>query len=632
MKRNILAGVVLFCFVLMPLEALAQYTLGTAGTASTVSQDSVTGDVIFSIGGVEKMRVTEDGKLVTTSGVMVSEQSSCDAQNEGTIHYKNSTDSWQYCDGYVWQNFSAGGTCLIRNATIRFKDVLSAAPGMPIHSNPVAIEADGCEAEVSISGDGSPEYRICSPTYGCSIPVADWTSAPGAIEMGQMIQVRLTASTTPLEERAAVIKIGSVTLNWKVKTAPAFYRIFVSSTGSTGNTGGIGGGDHTCRTLATAAGLPGRYKAFTSSANAGLGLGMVSDAAARLHHSPVPYRLVDGTTTIADNWYDLLDGEIQAPINQTQTGATVAGVTVWTGTEDAGTYSTNDCASWTTALAGEDAVYGSVDDTYSGWLNAGTGACNVSRRFYCVQQPDEAPAGVAGVDYKRVFVTSTSYNGNLGGLAGADAKCNTRAAAAGLSGTYKAFLAGSSSLSAPVSYSSGFTLHYLPYRHVNGVKFSDDFRGFASGANILAYLSGGGTGYPTSPDITSSLDMINDLYFSMYDSFEALMDPDYDADFATIFMMDPNILLLLGVGGLTQPADPLMYDEFGAYVGGQRMYGNTLFGLNLYASYNFHCNNWTTSGATASLPSVAGVLPPFMPFVAGMSLCSATARIGCIEQ
>ena len=41
---------------------------------------------------------------------------------------------------------------------------------------------------------------------------------------------------------------------------------------------------------------------------------------------------------------------------------------------------------------------------------------------------------------KTVFVTSESYTGNLGGLAGADQKCNDLAAAASLSGDYKAWL------------------------------------------------------------------------------------------------------------------------------------------------------------------------------------------------
>ena len=41
---------------------------------------------------------------------------------------------------------------------------------------------------------------------------------------------------------------------------------------------------------------------------------------------------------------------------------------------------------------------------------------------------------------KRVFVTSTTYDGNLGGFAGADAKCQARADAASLGGTWKAIL------------------------------------------------------------------------------------------------------------------------------------------------------------------------------------------------
>jgi hypothetical protein len=47
-----------------------------------------------------------------------------------------------------------------------------------------------------------------------------------------------------------------------------------------------------------------------------------------------------------------------------------------------------------------------------------------------------------------VFVTSRAYTGNLGGLAGADAICQTHAAEAGLPGTYVAWLA-TSTVTAP---------------------------------------------------------------------------------------------------------------------------------------------------------------------------------------
>jgi len=46
-------------------------------------------------------------------------------------------------------------------------------------------------------------------------------------------------------------------------------------------------------------------------------------------------------------------------------------------------------------------------------------------------------------EIRRVFVTSNLFNGNLGGLAGADAKCQEAAGNAGLTGTYKAWLSDS---------------------------------------------------------------------------------------------------------------------------------------------------------------------------------------------
>lgn len=55
--------------------------------------------------------------------------------------------------------------------------------------------------------------------------------------------------------------------------------------------------------------------------------------------------------------------------------------------------------------------------------------------------PDPGPGGKPTTGDKRVFVTSMTYQGGLlGGLAGADTKCNARAEVAGLAGNYKAWL------------------------------------------------------------------------------------------------------------------------------------------------------------------------------------------------
>ena len=57
---------------------------------------------------------------------------------------------------------------------------------------------------------------------------------------------------------------------------------------------------------------------------------------------------------------------------------------------------------------------------------------------------------------KLVFVTSTSHDGDLGGIAGADGICAARAAAAGLKGTYYAWVStGGSSPNTHFTHSTG---------------------------------------------------------------------------------------------------------------------------------------------------------------------------------
>jgi hypothetical protein len=64
---------------------------------------------------------------------------------------------------------------------------------------------------------------------------------------------------------------------------------------------------------------------------------------------------------------------------------------------------------------------------------------------------------------RRVFVSSQTYNGNLGGIAGAQAICNQLAAAAGLEGSFDAWL--STEASSP---NTRFVRHTGPYIRVDG--------------------------------------------------------------------------------------------------------------------------------------------------------------------
>jgi hypothetical protein len=78
----------------------------------------------------------------------------------------------------------------------------------------------------------------------------------------------------------------------------------------------------------------------------------------------------------------------------------------------------------------------------------------------------------------RVFVSSIAYGANLGGLGGADTKCQTLANASGLSGTWKAWLSDSST--------NAFTrlTHGTSYRRIDGALIADGV-GFFSTTHLI---------------------------------------------------------------------------------------------------------------------------------------------------
>jgi hypothetical protein len=77
---------------------------------------------------------------------------------------------------------------------------------------------------------------------------------------------------------------------------------------------------------------------------------------------------------------------------------------------------------------------------------------------------------------KLVFITQGTLPGNFGGLSVADALCNSEASAAGLSGTFKAWVSTSSS-----SVASRFT-HGGPYELVGGGRVADDWAALTDGS------------------------------------------------------------------------------------------------------------------------------------------------------
>ena len=78
---------------------------------------------------------------------------------------------------------------------------------------------------------------------------------------------------------------------------------------------------------------------------------------------------------------------------------------------------------------------------------------------------------------KIIFVSSQTYNGNLGGLAGADEKCAGLASAAGLNGEFKAWLSGIS-----ISAASRLVHSERPYERPDGAAIANDWNDLTDGA------------------------------------------------------------------------------------------------------------------------------------------------------
>jgi hypothetical protein len=82
-----------------------------------------------------------------------------------------------------------------------------------------------------------------------------------------------------------------------------------------------------------------------------------------------------------------------------------------------------------------------VDDVNDyGWYSYALCAYDTFGNLYSRVVTSSLEAGTSA-NYKRAFVTAATFDGNLGGVAGANTKCSTAASNAGLAGTWKAIIA-----------------------------------------------------------------------------------------------------------------------------------------------------------------------------------------------
>lgn len=211
-----------------------------------------------------------------------------------------------------------------------------------------------------------------------------------------------------------------------------------------GGLSGLAAADKLCQTAAGGAGLEGTFVAFISSGSDGAATRLVDGG---------PYFAVDRKTKLYENKAGVA-ARAERPIpdergheafdtyaGKDKFGDITAGTSIasfWTGSSGAGQPTGDDCRGWTTS----DLF---VDGSFATYLGASTIklSCDQERHVLCLEQ--SAPMKTRPT--KRVFVTSKSFSGDLGGgtkngLVRGDGLCAKAASAAGLDGTFVAWLSG----------------------------------------------------------------------------------------------------------------------------------------------------------------------------------------------
>ena len=157
--------------------------------------------------------------------------------------------------------------------------------------------------------------------------------------------------------------------------------VFVSSESYQGFLlGGLFTADQRCRQLAAIAMLPNfaSFRAWLSDSQ--------EAAADRILHSKGRYVLVNGLV-VAEDWDDLISGNVQNPINVTEWSETTEFGTVWTGTLANGqpAIGSSFCDDWDSEDDTQLGGYGlstNTDETWSFWKQ---GYCGSERVLYCFE-------------------------------------------------------------------------------------------------------------------------------------------------------------------------------------------------------------------------------------------------------
>jgi hypothetical protein len=247
---------------------------------------------------------------------------------------------------------------------------------------PIANDASGAASSAIVltgtTGDG-----VAYLTGGVAQTCKDWTSMATTDFAGRGVPNGYALQWTDVGNLSCASPVAVYcfgTANTTPVTPPAApgRYAFYDDTSFTANLG-VAGADAACAVSATAAKLPGSYRALLATS--------AFTAASRFSANGAPWVRVDGVE-LASTAASLLSGAaLLAPFDVSASGNYYGNSGAWTGAVDPmilATSTASDCTDWSSATG--TGITSALTSFGAGWFNAATLPCNGAYGVFCLEQ------------------------------------------------------------------------------------------------------------------------------------------------------------------------------------------------------------------------------------------------------
>jgi hypothetical protein len=189
---------------------------GVDSSGSGSQWTSTGSDIYYNTGKIGVGTSAPAAKLEVSGEVKIGNTGlACSAATKGSIRYNTTTDVLEYCNGTTWGLVQPAACSDPTPDAISFSNEANATISTLVASDIQQVTGINCSVTITISGQGSPQYRTCSDSL-CVTEVQGWTSSPSSITTGQYLQARLTTDAAGGAMFQSTILVGSGAAVWSV--------------------------------------------------------------------------------------------------------------------------------------------------------------------------------------------------------------------------------------------------------------------------------------------------------------------------------------------------------------------------------------------------------------------------------